>query len=195
MWNHAPLMRQSREQNGVKFERLSSRDVADIAEYASRGQAKTSMPATLPDTRQGAALFQANCAGCHPAIVDLKKRLKDHTPTEVAASLWNHANSMLKVPMAAPNDMRNLVGYVWNQQFQNKGDAVRGAKSFREKGCESCHQQMNRGERIYSEYTLISTLWVHGPLMQADIARKQPRWPKLAPEDVENLVAFMNSKK
>lgn len=192
MWNHAPLMRASREQRGVVFEKLSSRDLADLTVFVSRNA--TAAPSTMPDTAQGAALFKANCGACHPGIVDLQKRLRDRTPIEVAAGLWNHANSMQSVRLAAPNDMRSILGYVWNLQFEETGNAVRGAKTFEDKKCAGCHAQMNRGTRVYTTYSMISLWWAHGPLMQADIQKKKARWPYLSPEDVSNLVAYLNTK-
>ncbi len=193
MWNHAGLMRNAREQRGVVFEKLSSRDLSDLTAFASKGAAKAT-PVTLPESAQGEALFKSNCGGCHPAIVNLQKRLQDRTPAEISAGLWNHAASMQTVPLLAPNDMRAIVGYVWNLQFQESGNAVRGAKTFQDKKCSSCHAQMSRGERIYTSYSMISLWWAHGPLMQADIEKKRARWPYLSPEDVSNLVAYMNQR-
>jgi mono/diheme cytochrome c family protein len=194
MWNHASLMRASREQRGVVFEKLSSRDLADLTAFVTKGAAR-STPSTMPETRQGEALFKSNCGACHPAIVNLQQRMRDRTPAEVAAGLWNHANSMQNVPLAAPNDMRSIVGYVWNLQFQDTGNPIRGAKTFEDKGCAGCHAQMARGERVYTTYSMISLSWVHGPLMVADTANKRPRWPRLSPEDISNLVAYMNTQK
>ena len=191
MWNHAGLMKDSREKRGVLFEKLSSRDLSDLTAYASKGAAKAT-PSTLPETAQGEALFKTNCGSCHPGIVNLQKRLQDRTPAEVAAGLWNHATSMQTVPLLAANDMRSIVGYVWNLQFQESGNAVRGAKTFQDKKCATCHAQMSRGERVYTAYSMISLWWAHGPLMQADMEKKKGRWPYLSSEDVSNLVAYMN---
>jgi mono/diheme cytochrome c family protein len=193
MWNHASLMRQSREKQGVVFEKLSSRDLSDLTAYVSKGTGRATAPDTLPESAQGEALFKANCGACHPGIVNLQKRLQDRTPLEVAAGLWNHANSMQTVPLLAPNDMRAIVGYVWNLQFQESGDPVRGAKTFQDKRCANCHAQMARLGRVYTSYSMISLWWAHGPLMEADRQNKKPRWPYLSPEDVSNLVAYMNT--
>jgi mono/diheme cytochrome c family protein len=192
MWNHSTLMKESRANRGVVFEKLSSRDLADLTAYASKGTARSTAPDTLPESAQGEALFKSNCGACHPGIVNLQQRLRDRTPTEVAAGMWNHANSMQTVPLVAANDMRAIVGYVWNLQFQETGNATRGAKAFVDKRCASCHSQMARGERLFTTYSMISLWWAHGPLMQADIEKKKGRWPYLSPEDVANLVAYMN---
>lgn len=195
MWNHAPAMRDARKERGIVFARLSSRDLADMTAYASRGQARATGPATLPETKQGEALFKTNCDGCHPAIVDLPKRLRDHTPLEVASTMWNHATSMQNVPIGGSNDMRAIVGYVWNMQFDVQGNAARGAKTFEDKGCAGCHQTMNRGERVFTPYSMIALWWKHGPLMTAAKGKNaRARWQTLSADDVENLVAYMNRR-
>ncbi|MEI9812765.1 MAG: c-type cytochrome [Acidobacteriota bacterium] len=185
----------SRYNKGVMFERLSSRDLADITSYATRGLARDTAPQTLPESTLGEALFKSNCGGCHPAIVDLRKRMRDRTPLEVASALWNHATNMQTVPLAAPSDMRNIVGYVWNLQFTPQGDPAAGAKTFADKGCSGCHQQMARGERVYTAYSMISLWWQHGPLMKQDAQGKnRARWQDLSADDVDNLVAYMNRR-
>jgi cytochrome c2 len=193
MWNHAAAMNDSRERRGVLFQRLSARDLADITAYASRGGGRVTSPATLPPSREGEALFKANCGSCHPGIVNLQRRMRDRTPTEVAAALWNHAGSMQTVPLAAPNDMRAITSYVWNLQFEEAGDPRRGAQVFAEKRCAGCHAQMNRGERVYTSFTMMSLWWAHGPLMQADMEKKRVRWPYLSPDDITHLVAYLNT--
>lgn len=194
MWNHASLMQDAREKRGVMFEKLSSRDLGDLTSYVTKGAAKANAPATLPETKQGEVLYKANCGACHPGIVNLQKRMRDRTPTEVAAAIWNHANSMQKVPLAAPNDMRAIVGYVWNLQFQETGDAAKGAKAFTEKRCIGCHMNLARGERIFTPYSMMTLWWAHGPLMLADQQKTKTRWPRLDADDVLNLVAYMNKK-
>ena len=194
MWNHASLMQESRDKRGVMFEKLSSRDLGDITAFVTKSAAKGNAPATLPETAQGEALYKKNCSACHPGIVNLQKRMRDRTPTEVASALWNHANSMQKVPLAGPNDMRSLVGYVWNLQFQETGDAAKGAKTFRDKKCVGCHQNMARGERVFTPYTMVTLWWQHGSLMQADMEKTKTRWPLLEADDVLNIVAYLNTK-
>jgi cytochrome c len=101
---------------------------------------------------------------------------------------------MQKVPLAGPNDMRSLVGYVWNLQFQETGDATKGAKTFRDKKCAGCHQNMARGERVFTPYTMVTLWWQHGSLMQADMEKTKTRWPVLEADDVLDIVAYLNKK-
>ncbi len=194
MWNHASLMKDAREKRGVMFEKLSSRDLGDLTTYASKGAAKATAPATLPESAQGEALYKSNCGSCHPGIVNLQKRMLDRTPTEVAAAIWNHANSMQNVPLAAPNDMRAIVGYVWNLQFQETGDAAKGAKTFVDKKCAGCHQNMARGERVFTPYSMIALWSSHGPVMLAEMQKTKTKWPMLESDDVLNIVAYLNKK-
>lgn len=194
MWNHASLMQDAREKRGVMFEKLSSRDLGDLTAYAAKGAGNANAPATLPETAQGQALYTKNCGACHPGIVNLQKRMLDRTPTEVAAAIWNHANSMQKVPLAAPGDMRAIVGYVWNLQFQETGDVTKGAKTFQDKKCAGCHPNMARGERVFTPYSFVTLGWTHGPVMQAELEKSKTRWPLLEADDILNLVAYMNRR-
>jgi mono/diheme cytochrome c family protein len=192
MWNHSTLMQSSRASRGVVFEKLSARDLADLTTFVSKGAAPA--PLTLPESAPGEALFKANCGACHPAIVNLSRRLLDRTPAEVAAGVWNHAASMQTVPLAAPNSMRNIVGYVWNLQFEPAGNAQRGARVFTTKRCATCHAQMSRGEKVMTPYTLIADVWAHGPRMEADMQKNRSKWPYLTPTDVDDLVAYLNRR-
>jgi len=133
--------------------------------------------------------------------VDLRKRMRDRTPLEVASTMWNHATSMQNMSLGGGNDMRAIVGYVWNIQFVSQGDPLRGAKTFADKGCSACHQQMNRGESVFTPYSMIALWWKHGPLMAADVARSKQknknaraRWQYLSDDDVDDLVAYMNRR-
>jgi mono/diheme cytochrome c family protein len=108
---------------------------------------------------------------------------------------------MQNVPLGGANDMRSIVGYVWNIQFVSQGDAARGAKTFTDNGCSGCHQQMNRGERVFTPYSMISLWWKHGPLMAVDVARSgakgrntRAKWQYLSADEVDDLVAFMNRR-
>jgi cytochrome c2 len=194
MWDHAPQMRNARASNGVRFERLSARDLSDLAVFASKGTARISAPATLPETASGEPLFKANCGACHPAIINIERRLGDHTPLEIAASLWNHAASMQTMPTVAPNSMRAIVGYVWNLQFKKQGSVAKGARLFETKRCMSCHASSTRGDRIFTPYSLTALVFAHGPNMQAALDQRKAQWPYLSPNDVLDILAYWNQR-
>jgi mono/diheme cytochrome c family protein len=97
--------------------------------------------------------------------------------------------------------MRSIVAYLWEMQYlQPAGDAARGARTFEQKDCASCHNdaagasRMVRGERIFTPFSMISLWWVHGPLMQQSTRQDGERWPQLSEQDVANLVAYMNTR-
>lgn len=205
MWNHSSLMRRAAEQTDVEFERLSSRDLADITAFVQLRQGRTptqeAADLSFPEAQSGKALFESNCGGCHPGIVDLQGRLRNETLTTIAAGIWNHLPRMQTVPLVAPGDMQRIVSWVWQMAYsQPSGSAMAGQAKFEEKNCASCHNDREgasaivRGDRIFTPFTMISLWWKHGPLMEQSLQDDRSRWPFLSDEDVADIVAYMNSR-
>jgi mono/diheme cytochrome c family protein len=69
--------------------------------------------------------------------------------------------------------MRQLLAYIWMRPYlQGSGDAARGKKVCATKNCASCHESAPAPRLCkipdgYSDVTMISTLWEHGPRMLA----------------------------
>jgi mono/diheme cytochrome c family protein len=206
MWNHSFRMHQAFERRGLEWQALTTAHLADILAYLS----------SLPDTRRlverfsntsgegGARLFQEKgCIDCHVGNLALDRRLKDMTLTDIAVDMWNHAPRMVRPPPTlTPNEMRQLLSYLWMRQFVNPGgDIAAGKQVFAARRCASCHYRGAHGARqlpgqagAYSEITIISALWRHGPQMLNRMKRAGIAWPQFRnAKELADLVAFLNS--
>jgi len=154
----------------------------------------------------GKDLFVAKgCAECHRAGESaITWRLTGKTLTDIAASAWDHG---LREPTATVHlelgEMREIVSYVWAQQFfQSSGEADRGRKVFSAKRCGSCHDEGVSGApalepktQSFSEITMVSALWRHGPNMLALMLERKLPWPRFNAREMSDLIAYLNTRK
>jgi mono/diheme cytochrome c family protein len=126
----------------------------------------------------------------------------DHSLTEVAAGMWNHGPDMVQDPATIPTEeMRKIISYVWARQFFHPtGSAGKGRQVAEGKKCVSCHEggggapAFSSLQGPYSVVRLTSALWKHGPAMLKQMQAKGIQWPRMTPADVENLIAYIDSK-
>ncbi len=140
---------------------------------------------------------------CHVGKLALEDRLHNLTLTEIAVDMWNHAPRMIQpVPQLSEDEMRQLLSYLWMRQFvYAKGDATRGKQVFAAKRCAECHNGGEHGApplpgqgRGYSEITIISALWKHGPQMFTRMREAKIVWPRFNnPQQMSDLVAYLNT--
>lgn len=204
MWNHSSAMKSELAQRKKVWVALTGPELNDLTVYLQNFPVGRKAPPqfTLPPASEGKALFDASCAQCHKASLSLDRRLNGMTLTDVAASMWNHVPRMLAVPVIEEGDMARIVAYVWQSQYLGpSGNVGRGRKTFEEKKCASCHDpggvaagKFVRGERVLTPLSMISALWSHGPQMEAEMKSRGIAWPRLAPDDVSNLVSYLNTR-
>jgi cytochrome c len=97
--------------------------------------------------------------------------------------------------------MRQILGHVWAvQRFRGDGNASRGKRVFAEKRCETCHNdpasgapKLAKGKDAYSDITMVSALWGHGPRMQEMMAQRKIEWPRFTAPQMSDLIAYLNS--
>jgi predicted CXXCH cytochrome family protein len=97
--------------------------------------------------------------------------------------------------------MRQLLNYVWARQyFRGEGDAARGKQVFAQKACGSCHGKagspapnLAKGKDAYSDITIVSSLWQHGPRMLETMEQRKAAWPRFTTEQMADLIAYLNS--
>jgi mono/diheme cytochrome c family protein len=211
MWNHMrPMLAATGAR--VAWPELSSQDLSDLLVYLRNlPMARASVPdfrITLGET--GRSLFrEKGCANCHGSDTALAGRIRGSTMTEIAAAMWNHGPRMaaLDAPPAVfqPGEMRELLSYVWAQQFfEDARDPARGRRVFVAKGCAGCHENaasrppsggapnLASGSRHFSGPVMTAVLWRHGPAMLERMKASGVKWPRLSAEDMSGLIAYLN---
>jgi hypothetical protein len=148
-------------------------------------------------------LFKAKgCEGCHTGKNALEGKLADQSLTGIAAAMWNHQPMMKQPPpQLSADEMRQILSYIWaKQRFRGDGNAARGKRVFAEKRCETCHNdpasgapKLAKGKDAYSDVTMVSALWGHGPKMQTAMAAKNIAWPRFTAQQMSDLIAYLNS--
>jgi cytochrome c2 len=205
MWNHSSAMKSALEKRKDLRVTLTGQELTDLTLYLqSVPPHGRSQPTSLafPDPASGKPLFDADCAQCHKGSLSLDRRLSNMTLTDIGAEMWNHVPRMLALPMVNTEDMRKIVAYVWEQQYLGtSGNAARGKKVFVDKRCAVCHDDPSftaakfvRGERILNPVSMIPVLMNHGPEMLQQMNQRGIAWPRLSPDDVAGLIAYLNSK-
>jgi mono/diheme cytochrome c family protein len=206
MWNHGTQMRAEFARKKLTWPQLTAQELTDMLVYLQN----------LPQTRKlaenfqfapsanGAALFQSKgCVECHAGKVDLQTLLKNQTITQIAADMWDHQPSMKpQPPTFSQEEMRQLLAYIWARQyFSGNGNAERGKKVFDEKSCATCHNNPSSGapslaqhQEPYSDITMISVLWTHGPRMLESMTQQKIAWPRFTAAQMSDLIAYLNSK-
>jgi mono/diheme cytochrome c family protein len=206
MWNHVPQMRTEMTNRGIRWPALTAQELSDILVYV-RGLRDTRRTGAvhfeLPPLEGAHTLVDAyGCNTCHKGELSFDKRTTERTLTEVAAAMWNHGPNMVQNPATIPaEEMRKIVSWVWGRQFfRPTGSAAKGRSVAESKKCVTCHESGGSAPAFsslqgpYSVIRLTSALWKHGPNMLGQMNAKGIRWPRLKPADVQNLIAYIDSK-
>jgi mono/diheme cytochrome c family protein len=203
MWNHGAQMRQAFAQKKLARSQLTGQELTDILVYLRNLPETKALPREFHLAGSGSSedLFKSKgCAGCHTGANALEAKLRDQSLTDIAADMWNHQPNMKNPPPAlSPDEMRQILSYVWERQyFSGNGDASRGKKVFADKNCASCHNgggapNLAKGKGTYSDVTLVSALWQHGPKMLDTMGQKKLPWPRFETQQMADLIAYLNS--
>jgi cytochrome c2 len=208
MWNHAPTMLAEARLKEQVWPTLTAQDLSDILVYLRNLPFPPSKPPVfqIGSDADGEAVFRARgCAGCHPSVTELSVRTRGKTLTEVAAAMWNHEPIMSKAGATptrfAPDEMRDLLGYLWAQQFfQDAGIAAAGRRVFVAKRCASCHDEAGgKAPKLagggFNGSSMVSALWRHGPSMLSQMQKDRVEWPRFEGSQMADLIAYLNTKK
>jgi mono/diheme cytochrome c family protein len=104
------------------------------------------------------------------------------------------------VTVFQPGEMRELLSYIWAQQFfEDARDPARGRRVFDSKGCAGCHESagsgapdLGAGSRRFSGPAMTAALWRHGPAMLDRMKATHVAWPRLSADDMSALIAYLN---
>ncbi len=206
MWNHSFRMRQAFARRGLEWQSLTSAELNDILAYLCSLPETQHLVSRFSNTsgESGERIFtRKGCANCHQGALALEGRLRNMTLTDIAVDMWNHAPRMLNPPPTLnAGEMRQLLSYLWMRQFVRADGSVReGKQVFARRRCNECHYSGNHGApqlpgqaRQYSEVTIISAIWHHGPQMWRRMQQAGIPWPQFAdPQELSDLIAFLNA--
>jgi mono/diheme cytochrome c family protein len=205
MWNHGPKMRQAYADRKLRWSPLTAQELTDILVYLQNLPETRSLAASFdfPPSESGATLFQSKgCPDCHKGRLALEQRLRNLSLTSIAVDMWNHqANMKSPPPVLSQEEMRQLLGYIWARQyFRSDGDAARGRKVFEEKSCATCHNdpssgapKLGKSAEGYSDITMVSVLWQHGPAMLDRMKQRNIAWPRFTAQQMADLIAYLGS--
>jgi mono/diheme cytochrome c family protein len=204
MWNHSSDMKTELAQRKKVWVSLSGQELTDLTVYLQNLPSLNPAPPvlTMASPASGKPLFDQNCAQCHKDSLALDRQFSGQTLMDVAAEMWNHVPRMIAAPMLSSNDMRQIVAYAWERQYLGSaGNVGHGRKTFVEKRCSSCHDDPSsaapktlRGEQVFTPLSMVPVVWAHGPQMLELMKQKGIAWPQLTPEDLSNLVAYLNTR-
>jgi mono/diheme cytochrome c family protein len=205
MWNHGPQMRAEFAKKKLAWPQLTAQELTDMLVYLQNlpETRRLAQNFQFPPSDSGEVLFRSKgCSDCHNGKLDLGTLLKNQTLTQIAADMWDHQPSMKpQPPVLSQEEMRQILGYIWAKQyFRGDGNAERGKKVFDEKGCATCHNdpssgapKLSHGENGYSDITMVSVLWSHGPRMLERMNEKKIAWPRFTAPQMADLIAYLNS--
>lgn len=205
MWNHGAKMREAFAQRKLPWVALTAQELTDILVYLQNLPETRSLAQNFqfPPSDSGEALFQSKgCAGCHTGKLALETRLRNRTLTEIVVDMWNHQPRMKNPPpVLSQEEMRQVLSYVWARQyFRGDGNAGRGKNVFTGKNCATCHNdpasgapKLAKGKDAYSDITMVSALWEHGPRMLDLMSQRKLPWPRFTAAQMADLIAYLNT--
>jgi mono/diheme cytochrome c family protein len=203
MWNHAPQMVTMTKREGKQWQQLTSRDMMDLTAFLQTLRSEApNRRLSLPPAEEGRAPFTQYCARCHSSgAVALQTRLRNKTWMYIAAGMWNHAPDMRGVTAVPPEDMRKILAYVWDLQYQGPaGNSEQGRRTFNNKRCLACHRDETTGQpksprsgQSLTAFSIAGASWGKSREMHQRMESLGSHWPTLAPQEVNNLIAFLNS--
>jgi mono/diheme cytochrome c family protein len=224
MWNHGPAMAEVMRARKIERPTFKNSELLDLIAYLkSAAPAPAEGPLyVLPGrSEEGRRLFvDKGCIQCHSVggqggLVgpDLVERGLHRSLTQFAAAMWNKAPAMLEamkargtsLPQLQAEEMADLVAYLYSvRYFAEPGDTRKGRQLVADKGCLGCHSLDGRGGRVAGDLarvkgldspgTVISALWNHSFVMEHRAERRKVPWPKVRPEEMADLVAFLQAQ-
>jgi mono/diheme cytochrome c family protein len=171
------------------------------------------------DPVAGAMLFESKrCSYCHAIngsggrlAPDLGARASNRSNlTQLVTTMWNHAPAMwkrmqqenLRASALSEREVSDLFAFLYLARYMDEpGNAQRGRRLFKDKGCIQCHAVRGEGGRVGPDLTQISgvdtpiqwaqTLWNHAPAMERHIQGAGVAWPRFDDAEMSDLLAYV----
>jgi mono/diheme cytochrome c family protein len=222
MWNHGPAMAEAMKAKGVERPTFTAQELRDLIGFLApaTGGAPEGPLYVLPGRPElGRELFvEKKCIQCHsvggvggrvgPDLVGLGVR---RSPVEFAATIWNKAPAMMAamatrnitVPQLRPEDMADLVAYLYSvRYFASGGSVPKGWVVASNKGCLQCHavsgergkpaSDLTRAKGLDSSAAVLAALWNH-TVVTPMVAGQRLGWPMLKADEMADLVTLLES--
>jgi mono/diheme cytochrome c family protein len=206
MWNHSSHMQDAFARRKIQWQQLTTAELNDILAWLRSLPQTRHLATRFSNTsdRNGHQIFESKgCVKCHVGKLALEDRLQNMTLTDIAVDMWNHAPRMVKpTPSLSQEEMRELLSFLWMRQFvYPKGSVARGRQVFQSRRCSECHAGGQHGApqlpgqaKHYSEVSIISAIWRHGPQMLSRMQAAKIPWPRFkTPAELGDLLAYLNS--
>jgi len=171
------------------------------------------------DTARGQQLFQSlKCVTCHsvkgvggkvgPALGAQPGQA--YTPNTMVSGMWSHVTKMWEAmdkagvprPKLTAQQAADLFAYFGGGAGADKpGDAKRGRQVFEAKLCASCHDDSYLAPDLSplagrtSAFSMVASLWEHGGGMLSRMVSRNVNWQTLTPQELGDIVAYLNTKK
>jgi len=201
IWSHAPVMRTAMDRKQLNWPSLSAQEMSDILAYAGAVAGRPKEPELiLGDPDKGKAIFgMRECVSCHNGKLFARTEPRDHTLTELSATLWNHAPMMMNFPPSlSDTEISGLLAFLWQSgYFEMPGNPVRGRALFESKNCALCHQTSKEkrpfaGKERFDAAKMIAALWSHSPRVMNQARGKGIVWPRFDAVEMADLIAYIN---
>jgi len=201
MWNHASSMKEIFAARKRDWPMLDGRDFGDLAAYVQYVQKLApEHQLSLPESATGKLPFEHNCQQCHQGPLALEARLANKTFLDIGAGVWNHVPLMGAFPTIPEADLRKILAYVWDLQYRGpEGNVTRGQLDFAAKGCVGCHSDAQtravlspRSGKVFTPFSMAAIAWGSNRQMHREMWDKAVTWPTLSPQDISDLVAYLN---
>src|SRR5436190_12264093 len=144
MWNHSSHMQDAFARRKIPWQELTTQQLYDMLAWLRSLPETRDLHSRFSNTsdRDGYKIFEEKgCIKCHVGKLALENRLRNMTLTDIAVDMWNHApRKMQQVPTLTPDEMRQLLSYLWMRQFvAAEGDLAKGKEVFAQRRCSECH--------------------------------------------------------
>ncbi|MBI4873953.1 MAG: c-type cytochrome [Acidobacteria bacterium] len=173
------------------------------------------------DPHMGARLFfeRKGCAYCHPVNGYGGKGAPDmgftSTPqsslSQLVAAMWNCAPRMwermrvakTRFPDLNQEEMSHLFAFLYTAKYVDEsGDADRGERLLRTKGCVRCHAAAAGADQgpdltsvrgVDTPILWTQAMWNHAPMMETRMQQQGLTWPKFEGRDMNDLLAYIRT--
>ena len=223
MWNHARRMAQSMAQLGIVRPQLDAREAGDLVAFLFTldyfdPPGKVDTGRVLFRERRCVVCHQVGGTGgvVGPSLDFLKQY---GSPIFLATSMWNHGPQMSEAmkargiprPVLKETELRDLIAYINSAStvlpqgplYVLPGRATEGRLLFAQRRCVECHSIRGQGGKIGPDLAerglhrslsqFVAAMWNKAPAMTEAMRNKGMEVPRLRPDEMADIVAYLYS--